>query len=183
MNTNTPIFPLLKKDIAFLILLIISGSLLHFLYDWSNQSIIISPFAPVNESTWEHLKLLFFPATIITVLEFFLFKHNYPFITNKIYALLLGLISIPILFYSYTFIVGTHFLFADILIFIISVLIFWFVSKFLNYKGYNKSIAQFIFAITIFIILLIMFIVFTFYPPHCFLFQDPITMSYGLMNK
>ena len=35
------------------------GTILHFLYDWTGESILVSPFSGVNESTWEHMKLLF----------------------------------------------------------------------------------------------------------------------------
>ena len=37
---------------------ILAGSALHFLYDlWPNP--LTAVFAPVNESVWEHLKLLY----------------------------------------------------------------------------------------------------------------------------
>ena len=35
------------------------GTILHFLYDWTGGSILVSPFSGINESTWEHMKLLF----------------------------------------------------------------------------------------------------------------------------
>ncbi len=36
------------------------GTALHFLYDvWPTE--LVSVFAPINESVWEHLKLLFWP--------------------------------------------------------------------------------------------------------------------------
>ena len=39
---------------------ILAGSALHFLYDlWPNP--LTAVFAPVNESVWEHLKLLYAP--------------------------------------------------------------------------------------------------------------------------
>ena len=39
---------------------ILAGSALHFLYDlWPNP--LTAVFAPVNESVWEHLKLLYWP--------------------------------------------------------------------------------------------------------------------------
>ena len=37
------------------------GTLNHFLYFLSGQSPIVALFCPVNESVWEHLKLLYFP--------------------------------------------------------------------------------------------------------------------------
>ena len=37
------------------------GTLLHFTFEWSNQNRIVAFFSAVNESMWEHLKLLVFP--------------------------------------------------------------------------------------------------------------------------
>ena len=37
------------------------GALLHFTYDWSGGTVLAAAFSAVNESTWEHMKLLFFP--------------------------------------------------------------------------------------------------------------------------
>ena len=42
----------------------IAGTLMHFIYEWSGNNKIVALFAPVNESPWEHLKLLFFPFVI-----------------------------------------------------------------------------------------------------------------------
>ena len=42
---------------------IILGSLSHFFYGWSGNFFLVGFFSPVNESVWEHLKLLFFPGT------------------------------------------------------------------------------------------------------------------------
>ena len=35
------------------------GALLHFSYDWSGGTVLAAAFSAVNESTWEHMKLLF----------------------------------------------------------------------------------------------------------------------------
>ena len=43
----------------------LGGTLLHFLYDWTGGSILTAPFSGVNESTWEHMKLLFWPLLIL----------------------------------------------------------------------------------------------------------------------
>ena len=51
------------------------GSLLHFVYDWSGQSRVAAAFAAVNESTWEHMKLLFIPFLLFTVAEFVVFSE------------------------------------------------------------------------------------------------------------
>ena len=49
----------------------------HFLYDWSGRSAIVAAFAAVNESTWEHMKLLFVPVFLFTMLEFIVFAESF----------------------------------------------------------------------------------------------------------
>ncbi len=50
---------LLKYQIFSIIFTFIFGTLLHFTYEWSNQNLVVSLFSAINESTWEHLKLLY----------------------------------------------------------------------------------------------------------------------------
>lgn len=57
--------------------IIILGTINHFLYDWFNHNKIIGYFTAVNESTWEHLKLVIAPSFIwlifiMTILTYFL---------------------------------------------------------------------------------------------------------------
>ena len=56
----------------------ITGTLLHFLFQWSTYKPAIALFSSVNESTWEHLKLLFFPVLLYTLLECILYKGRVP---------------------------------------------------------------------------------------------------------
>ena len=54
------------------------GTLLHFVYDWSGGWGAAAAFSAVNESTWEHMKLLFFPMlTFVLIITPFL-KQKYP---------------------------------------------------------------------------------------------------------
>ena len=50
------------------------GTVLHFLYDWLGESVLVAPFSGVNESTWEHMKLLFWPMLIFALFQSFSFK-------------------------------------------------------------------------------------------------------------
>ena len=43
------------------------GTLLHFVYDWTGEMRVAAAFSAVNESTWEHMKLLFVPFLVFTV--------------------------------------------------------------------------------------------------------------------
>ena len=46
----------------------ILGVVLHFLYDWLGQNPLIALISGVNESTWEHMKLLYYPMLIFSLM-------------------------------------------------------------------------------------------------------------------
>ena len=50
--------------ISFLVISIV-GTLLHFVYEWSNHNKIVSLFAAVNESTWEHMMAMYMVLVLI----------------------------------------------------------------------------------------------------------------------
>ena len=53
------------------------GTLLHFVYEWTGGNRVIAVFSAVNESTWEHMKLLFIPFLVFTVVEFIVFSEAF----------------------------------------------------------------------------------------------------------
>ena len=65
---------LLKYDIIGFVFVSIIGTLAHFVYEWTNKCVIAAFFCPINESPWEHLKLIFFPYLIWTVIQAFIMK-------------------------------------------------------------------------------------------------------------
>ncbi len=77
------------------------GTILHFLYDWTGGSILVSPFSGVNESTWEHMKLLFWPLFLFSLVQWLFFRDQKNFWCIKLAEILLGLLLIPVLFYTY----------------------------------------------------------------------------------
>ena len=78
------------------------GTLLHFVYEWSGNNSIVRLFAPWNESTWEHMKLLFFPMLALVLFLFFKLPEQSPIPVALSIGTLVGLALIPILFYTYT---------------------------------------------------------------------------------
>ena len=52
------------------------GVILHFLYEFSGNNLIVAPFSAVNESTWEHLKLAFFPMFTWAIIQFFFVESS-----------------------------------------------------------------------------------------------------------
>ena len=159
----------------------ILGTLLHFLYEWTGGSILTAPFSGVNESTWEHMKLLYFPLLIFMLIEGRYFKEYDSFLWVKLIGMLVGLITIPVLFYTYNGAFGKSPDWLNITFFFISAALTFFVETLLFKKGNIRGSANWI---PILIILLIgaAFVVFTFNTPQLPIFRDPISKTYGL-NK
>lgn len=159
---------------------IIVGSLLHFTYNWSNHNPIMAIFSSTNESTWEHLKILFIPMLITTIVGFFYNKNIDNYLCSKTKGILLSLSFIVIFFYTYTGIIGTHFPVIDILSFIASIILgeIYTYQKIQSNASCNNKLS-----IIILIVLAISFTIFTFNPPHLGIFKDPVTETYGIQNN
>ena len=54
-------------QIITIFICLILGILLHFTYEWAGENIIVGIFSAVNESTWVHLKLAFYPMLIMGI--------------------------------------------------------------------------------------------------------------------
>lgn len=173
-----------KWHMAGIFFTLVLGSLSHFFYNWSGGSPLIAPFFPVNESTWEHLKLLVSPMILFSCVEYFVYgKKLLDFLPVRILSLFSGITVIVSVFYTYTAIAGQHWLWADIGIFILAVVVAYLLSYLLFLKKpapfAEASITSIIAGIFI-ALLLVCFIVFTTDPPHIFLFCDPVTGGYGI---
>ncbi len=151
----------------------IAGVLLHFLYEWTNQSTIVALFSAVNESIWEHKKLLFFPMFIFALIEYHAFGKDYKnFWCSKLAGTAVGLLLIPMLYYTYTGALGVSADWFNIVIFFISAC----AAYYLEYQLLKREIEFCKSSKTAFIILCLialMFIVFTYTQPQIPLFQDP----------
>ncbi|MCI6019517.1 MAG: DUF6512 family protein, partial [Clostridiales bacterium] len=63
---------------------LILGTLSHFFYEWSNQNFFVGLVSPVNESTWEHMKLLFFPMLLYALITIPRLGKSFPRITSSL---------------------------------------------------------------------------------------------------
>lgn len=166
-----------------IIFISITGALLHFVYDWSNEYKPFALISAVNESTWEHLKIAFWPALIYSILEYVpLSNITNNFIISKAACLLVIPLSIVILFYSYTAILGRNFLIADISIFVLSICFGQKISfKLLTMPQLPSLITSL--SMFIIVILIIQFSLFTFFPPKLSIFKDPVKGGYGIYKR
>jgi hypothetical protein len=155
------------------------GTLLHFLYDFSGEALWAAPFSGVNESTWEHMKLLFWPMLIFTIAQAFFFRERKDFLCIKLRGILLGLILIPALFYTYNGAIGKSPDFINIAIFFVSAAIAYLYETRLLYTERVHFCAPKA-AIATLSVLALLFVLFTFRAPHLPLFCDPLTGTYGI---
>ncbi len=175
INMRTIIFCLLG-----FIFVSIFGTISHFFYFWSGKNKVIGILFPANESTWEHLKLSIFP-TLIYFLVGFIAINNNNYIFSFFTTLVVPIILIPLIFYSYTYFTKKSILIVDILIFYLTIFLAFLICYFiLNFSSLN-NIINFISIIGI-LFIIICYLTFTLFPPKIFLFKDPITGNYGLIK-
>ncbi len=156
----------------------LGGTLLHFLYDWLGKAVWIAPFSSVNESTWEHMKLLFWPMFIYAIAQSFFFKNYKDFWCVKLKGIMLGLALIPILFYTYNGVIGSSPDWINIAIFFISAAMAFLYETRLFKNGTTTCKSQKL-AIALLCAFAFLFVAFTFATPEIGIFKDPLTGTYG----
>ena len=141
-----------------IIFISVIGTLLHFMYDWSGHNKVVSLFAAVNESTWEHIKIALTPTFIWTLYDGAVYGLNPNYFEAKTLSILVIIVLIPLLFYAYQLITKKAILPIDITIFYLTIII--------------SNIVLFI--------IFGSYMVLTLLPIKNFLFKDPITKRYGI---
>lgn len=158
--------------------LILFGSLLHFTHDWIKKGILLHIFSALNESTWEHMKLLVAPTILIGILQYIFLKESYTNLFNSIFILLLvEVTSIPLLFEPLRLLLKKVPFSVTILIFILSILFGLLTQSYFlkeNIYLFPEEIA-----LLLSLGIVGIFAIFSYYPPKIFLFKDPITGRYG----
>ena len=156
----------------------LAGTLLHFLYDWTNESPLAAVFSGVNESTWEHMKLLYWPLLLLAIFQRVFYKED-NYWNIKLAAAVLGITLIPVLFYTYNGMFGKSPDAVNIAIFYIAAaaasgLEWWaFRKNFFSWKHPQLALGAMI-------SIGLLFAVFTFFTPKIPLFQDPVTGGFGI---
>lgn len=157
----------------------LGGTVLHFLYDWLGMAVWVAPFSGVNESTWEHMKLFFWPTLLFAVLQRMFFSEYKNFWCVKLRGMLLGLILIPVLFYTYNGVIGKSPDWLNIAIFFLSAAAAYAWEGWLFVRGDVRCSAPKT-AQGMFVILAVLFVLLTFLTPKLGIFRDPLTGTYGI---
>lgn len=167
----------MKEIISAFLVFSIVGTILHFTYNLSGKNIIVGIFSAVNESVWEHIKLLLTPIFVYNTIRYVLnYQTNY--FVMLFFELLVAIFGIIILYKVKLKIFGEGSP-------IINILIFYIVALLCSLTGYfikSIYIPNYINMISIFgcIIIYITYILFTVCPPKKDIFKDPITGKYGI---
>ena len=164
--------------IISILVISILGTSLHFFYELSGHNKVVGLFAAVNESTWEHIKIALTPAFLWSIVDAFIYGSYQNYFLAKLISLLIIILVIPILFYSYKYLLKKESLVINILIFYISIILSQ-VSfiKVINLNPVNNTI-KYLSCFGIFI-LFGCYMIFTLMPIKNFIFKDPITQKYG----
>jgi len=164
------------------IVLIVLGSILHFLYPWSGELKIIGLIAPVNESVWEHLKMGYWSLVFFSVFEYRKIRDQ---VSNYFLSKLIGILALEltiiVIYYSFTPITLHSILWIDISSYVAGAIL----CQFLSYQVQQlKPFSVFInrVSLAVFICIGIWLGVTTYYPPHNDLFKDSRNNTYGI-NK
>lgn len=156
---------------------------IHFMYQLIPNT-FTAMFSPVNESIWEHQKMLFTSVIFYGLIDYILLKKFNIKYNNFYIALFVSALSIiPIFLIIYLplyFKIGQS-MFMNIFIMFISIAI----SQYISYKilsTENNSYAKNLISIGLIGICFIIFSYFTYYPIKTKLFFDTEDEKYGINN-
>ncbi len=155
--------------------LILLGFPMHFVYEWSRNSPIVGAIAPVSESIWEHLKLTFWPVLLWWLAGYLLWKKKPGFnaanwVTGCAVAEFICPLVIAGFYYLYNGSLGIESLALNILALFLGVLL----AQCLALHIYNHArcgLACVVASLTVLIVMVILYTVFTFTAPNIPLFQ------------
>jgi len=180
-----------RIELQGIVFVIVVGTLLHFAWEWCGRCLALAPIAAVNESVWEHLKLVYWPFVVWGLLTAVRLRvrgrdgegaaGQVPpgYWLGKAVGALLGPALIVALHYAFRLLTGTHALWFDILIFVVAAVAAQLVS--LRYSLRTKpSAAVTAWSIGVIVLIGAAFAWFTFRPPLLPIFRDSLTGGYGI---
>ena len=172
-----------KIKIIGIFISFILSIMLHFIYEVFPNT-VISIIVPVNESIWEHMKLIVTSSIIFSILEYFIYKKKKNKYNNFIlsYAIssIIGVFLYLLIYIPLNDIFGHKIYIAISLLFLIFILIQIISYYIMNYKNieYSSDIG-----ILLIIIIYFVFGYFTYHPPKINLFYDYMHNCFGIRKS
>ena len=154
--------------------------LFHFTYEWFPNK-LFSIIFPVNESIWEHMKLIYSSFLVCSLFDYIFSKIYDTKINNLIfanfYSSIICIMTYLIIYLPVNHFIGHNTVFAISLLFLI-IILGQIISYKLMLKEENKSLKYISYVLII--IGYIIFGLLTYYPPKTELFFDPQHKKYGI---
>ncbi|OGN98321.1 MAG: hypothetical protein A2Y89_05185 [Chloroflexi bacterium RBG_13_51_18] len=170
----------LKRELIGIAVISLLGSLFHFVFDFTGELAPVGFFTPVNESVFEHLKLTFWPTILYAAVSYKWLKSSAGnFLPAKAIAIYTMPVAIIVLFYGYTAFTGDSIVIIDILIFFVAVACGQLAGYgVLKMKPLPQQLSWV--ALSLIVVLALIYGLFTFFPPHVSFFLDGNTGNYGM---
>lgn len=168
------------KAIGVLVIFLLTV-LYHFLYEWLPNP-VFSVFFPVNESIWEHMKLLYSGFLTWGIIEYFILKHKNIKFANYFSSLFLTMIT-SIILYLIIYLPIYNLIGENIIISIGLLLIVIIIMTIFNYYLINrKEENSFLNKVSVVLIILgyVVFLSLTYDPPKNYIFYDNVENKYGI---
>ena len=157
-----------------------AASLLHFLWKWTHEFLPAAIFASVNESVWEHVKILSWAFLAWSAAEYYILR---PAAKRLLIARTAGVLTVMTLtvcfFYIYSGILGRAVLWIDL----VTAAMWLLAGEFVSIRVINSPAridVYWLFSAAVMALVLVMLLCFTASAPHIGLFRDPASGLYGL---
>ena len=155
--------------------------LYHFLYEWFPNP-VFSVLFPVNESIWEHMKLLYSGILTWQIIEYFILKRKNIKFTNYFSSLFLTMITsiiVYLILYLPLYSLFKENMFISIGLLIIVIIL---MEIFNYYLISRKEENKFLDKVSIILIILgyVVFLSLTYDPPRNYIFYDTTENKYGI---
>ncbi|MBR4020520.1 MAG: hypothetical protein IKI99_04335 [Firmicutes bacterium] len=148
------------------------GVVLHFVYGWSRNSLLVAFIAPVNESLFEHLKMLMTPYGIWALAEYAHYgQYMHAFVPGKVIGLWLGFVLMIGLHLLYESLLDRRVVWLDVGIFGVAVFAAFTAAEFCMTLVLFDSAGLEVLFDALLVLTVMVFAVFTVYPPHHWLFR------------
>lgn len=169
-----------KIKIIAIVALFLLMSIFHFAYSLLPNTLFAILF-PVNESIFEHTKLIFTTFIIYSIIDYFLLKRfNLPtnnFLINILISALSCVAIFLLIWLPIYYKIGENIIIT--LLFLIIAIIFSQVISYYILKSKNNQLLNYV-SIIMIILISTLFAYFTYYPLYNDFFFDPMAEKYGI---
>ena len=161
-----------KETLIDITITCIIGIILHFAYEFSGKNILVALFSAVNNSIWNHIKIIIFSIYIVSLVKMYITqKREKNLWTALFFKIITAIIAMLMLYNLYIFLFMVHNLIVDICIFYIAITLASIAQKVILNKVNVSPVVEDVYKY-INLALIILTIIFSIYPLNLNVFRD-----------